>query len=160
MSPLNPEYLAALYTTVNTSPFPSHLPMRLIEVGAAHSVVELEVANCHLQPFGIVHGGVIATLVDTATFWAGFGALAADAGLVNIDLKLNYLETVRSGRLRAEGRLLRAGRSIVYTEAAIRSEAGALVAHGTSTLMVLPGKGLALAGRKFLAEPSPAPPPG
>ena len=148
---LNPEYLAGLYHIVNTSPFPSHLPMRLVAMEWDRAVVELEVAACHLQPFGIVHGGVIATLIDTATFWAAFGSLPEDSGLVNVDLKLNYLSAVKSGRLVATGRLIRGGRTISYAEASIVGPAGEMVAHGTSTLMVLPGKGLPGGVRKFLS---------
>ncbi|HEY5780770.1 MAG TPA: PaaI family thioesterase, partial [Lysobacter sp.] len=73
-----------------------------------------------------------------------------DAGLVNVDLKLNYLKAVTGGHLRAEGRCLRAGRQISYTEASVLDESGELVAHGTSTLMALPGKGLKLGIAKFL----------
>jgi uncharacterized protein (TIGR00369 family) len=150
MPTLNPAYLEALYESVNRSPFPSHLPMRIVAVGWETSRVELDVAPVHLQPFGIVHGGVIATLVDTATFWAAFGALPDDAGLVNVDLKLNYLEAVSKGRLIAEGRAIRTGRTISYTEATVKTEAGKLIAHGTSTLMALPGKGLSLGVQKYL----------
>ena len=147
---LNPEYLAGLYHIVNTSPFPSHLPMRLVAMEWDRAVVELEVAACHLQPFGIVHGGVIATLIDTATFWAAFGSLPEDSGLVNVDLKLNYLSAVKSGRLTATGRLIRGGRTISYAEAGIVGPDGEMVAHGTSTLMALPGKGLSGGAGKFI----------
>ena len=102
--------------------------------------IELDLAERHLQPFGIVHGGVLATLIDTATFWAGFMRLPEDAGLVNVDLKLNYLKAVR------------AGRQISYAEASVIDVAGELIAHGTSTLMALPGKGLKLGVAKFLTE--------
>jgi uncharacterized protein (TIGR00369 family) len=78
--------------------------------------------------------------------------LPEDAGLVNVDLKLNYLKAVASGRLRAEGRCLRAGKQISYAEASVFSEADELIAHGTSTLMALPGKGLRLGVSKFLPE--------
>jgi len=71
--------------------------------------------------------------------------------MVNVDLKLNYLKAVSQGRLRAEGRCLRAGRVISYAEASVFDAAGELVAHGTSTLMALPGKGLKLGLPKFLA---------
>ena len=150
MPSLNPAYLDLLYELVNQSPFPSHLPMRIVEVAAENARVELDIDRCHLQPFGIVHGGVIATLVDTATFWAGFGAIPEDAGLVNVDLKLNYLQTVTRGRLTARGRSIRTGRTISYCEAEVRSDDGNLIAHGTSTLMVIPGKGLMVGDRKFL----------
>ena len=150
MPSLNPAYLQQLYELVNTSPFPSHLPMRIVEVGAESARVELDIDQCHMQPFGIVHGGVIATLIDTATFWAGFGTIPEDAGLVNVDLKLNYLQTVTRGRLLALGRAIRTGRTISYCEAEVRSDDGSLIAHGSSTLMVLPGKGLQMALKKFL----------
>jgi uncharacterized protein (TIGR00369 family) len=135
---------------INTSPFPSHLPMRVVDVTLDSSRVELDIDRCHHQPFGIVHGGVIATLVDTATFWAGFGPIAEDAGLVNVDLKLNYLETVSEGKLIATGRCIRAGRTMSYAEAHIRTAADRLIAHGTSTLMTLPGKGISVGLPKFL----------
>ena len=147
---LNPEYLRLLYRMINESPFPRHLPMRVVDVTMDTSRVELDIAECHLQPFGIVHGGVIATLVDTATFWAGMGPIAEDAGLVNVDLKLNYLQTVSAGRLIATGRAIRAGRTMSYTEAYVRTADDKLIAHGTSTLMAIPGKGLTVGVPKFL----------
>jgi uncharacterized protein (TIGR00369 family) len=141
--------LTALYQAVNTSPFPTHIRMRIVLVERDRSTIELDVAKEHLQPFGIVHGGVVATLIDTATFWAGFSTVAEDAGLVNVDLKLNYLATARRGRLIAEGRTIRSGKTLIYAEASVYGDDRALVAHGTSTLMVLPGKGLRLGVPKF-----------
>jgi uncharacterized protein (TIGR00369 family) len=150
MSAINDAYVQELIRTVNTSPFPAHLPMRLQSIDFDRSEVVLDADPCHLQPFGIVHGGVLATLIDTATFWAAFMRLAEDAGLVNIDLKLNYLKPVRSGRLTAAGRCIRAGRRITYAEAGVVDGDGRLLAHGTSTLMTLPGEGLDLAVPKFV----------
>ena len=147
---LNPGYLQALYKTIRESPFPNHMGMRVVEMTRDTCRVELDIAGVHFQPFGIVHGGVIATLVDTATFWAGFGPIADDAGLVNVDLKLNYLQTVSSGRLIATGRCIRAGRTMSYTEAYVRTTDDRLIAHGTSTLMTLPGKGISVGVPKFL----------
>ncbi len=146
----NPEYIRELIGVVNASPFPGHMAMRLAAIALDAATIELETARCHLQPFGIVHGGVLATLVDTATFWAVFLRVPADSGLVNIDLKLNYLKPVVDRPLRAEGRAIRTGKSISYAEATVRDADGGLVAHGTSTLMTLPGKGLPMAAGKFL----------
>ena len=150
MNTINPDYVNAVMQTVNHSPFPSHIAFRMVSMDFDSARIELDVLPQHMQPFGIVHGGVLATLIDTATFWAGFMRLPEDYGLVNVDLKLNYLKAVVSGRLVAEGRCLRAGRSISYTEAAVRDTSGELVAHGTSTLMGLPGKGLKIPHPKFL----------
>ena len=146
----NPDFVRELIRIVNTSPYPRHMHMRLAAIDMDRARIELDLATCHLQPYGIVHGGVLATLIDTATFWAAFMRIPADAGLVNIDLKLNYLKPVIDGRLSAEGRTIQSGRTISYAEATVTDAAGAVVAHGTSTLMTLPGKGLATATPKFI----------
>jgi uncharacterized protein (TIGR00369 family) len=147
----NPEYVSELIDIVNNSPFPDHMSMKLVSIAMDTAVIELRAGRCHLQPYGIVHGGVFATLIDTATFWSAFMRIPEDAGLVNIDLKLNYLKPFEKGLLRAEGRAIRSGNSISYAESNVLDENGKLIAHGTSTLMRLPGKGLKLNCPKFLA---------
>ena len=140
----NPAYVAAVQDLVASAPYPELLGMRLAAMEIDSCEIELNVEDRHMQPFGIVHGGVVASLIDTATFWAGFLRLPEDAGLVNVDLKLNYLEAVPAGAglLRAEGICLRPGRQVSYAEARVLDKAGRLIGHGTSTLMALPGRGL------------------
>jgi uncharacterized protein (TIGR00369 family) len=152
MQQLNDNYINKLIEMVNTSPYPRHLRMQLVSISVDQAVVKLKTEQCHLQPFGIVHGGVLATLVDTATFWSVFLRLPEDAGLVNIDLKLNYLKSISTGLMTAQGRCIRAGRSINYAEASVKDKEGNLIAHGTSTLMVLPGKGIRVGAKKFLDQ--------
>lgn len=146
----NPEYIKELQVIVGEAPFPKHMAMRLTEMDMGQATIELELSTVHLQPFGLVHGGVIATMIDTATFWAVFMSIPEDAGLVNVDLKLNYLRPVTKGKMKAEGRSIREGKSICYSEARVYNDLGSLIAHGTSTLMILPGKGLQIRSRKFL----------
>jgi len=146
------DYIYKLIEMVNTSPYPQHLRMQLVSISIDQAIVKLKTEQCHLQPFGIVHGGVLATLVDTATFWSVFLRLPEDAGLVNIDLKLNYLKSISTGLMTAQGRCIRAGRSINYAEASVKDKEGNLIAHGTSTLMVLPGKGIRVGAKKFLDQ--------
>ena len=146
----NPAYIRAVQDSVHGAPYPALIGLRIAQLEFDRCRIDLDLAQRHLQPFGIVHGGVLATLIDTATFWAGFMRLPEDAGLVNVDLKLNYLKAVARGRLRVEGECLRAGRQLSYTQASVFDEKDELVAHGTSTLMALPGKGLGLPMPKFL----------
>jgi len=146
----NPDYVRELVEIINASSFPMHMSMRLSAIDLDRAVIELQTAQCHLQAYGIVHGGVLATLIDTATFWAVYLRIPEDAGLVNIDLKLNYLKPVENGLLRAEGRAIRSGNHICYAESDVWNANRDLVAHGTSTLMILPRKGLTLAAKKFL----------
>ena len=145
----NPDHVRELYEIINTSPFPEHMAMRLAAIEVDRAVIELTTAHCHLQAYGIVHGGVLATLIDTATFWSVYLRIPEDAGLVNIDLKLNYLQPVANGLLTAEGRAIRSGNKICYAESDVRNAGRELVAHGTSTLMILPGKGLKMKSPKF-----------
>ena len=152
MQIINPAYIEALRRMVKKSPYPSHMAMVLDDIEIDRADVVITLAECHLQPFGIVHGGVVATAIDTATFWSAFLRLPEDDGLVNVDLKLNYLLPVTEGRLIARGTCLRAGRAISYSEAKVYDDHEKLIAHGTSTLMVLPGKGLRLDERKFLDQ--------
>jgi uncharacterized protein (TIGR00369 family) len=146
----NPAFIAAVQALVREAPYPKLIGMRIAHMEFDACRIELDLEPRHLQPFGIVHGGVLATLLDTATFWAAYLRLPQGTGLVNVDLKLNYLKSVAGGALRAEGRCLRAGRQISYAEASVRDDAGDLVAHGTSTLMALPGKDLPIDLPKFL----------
>jgi uncharacterized protein (TIGR00369 family) len=69
---------------------------------------------------------------------------------VNIDLKLNYLRPVENGLLTAEGRTIRSGNTICYAESNVLNANRDIVAHGTSTLMIMPGKGLKMKSHKFL----------
>lgn len=146
---VNPTYIQALQELVRDAPYPRLMGMRLEAIAIDSATVVLEIDERHFQPFGMVHGGVLATLIDTATFWAAFLRLPPDAGLVNIDLKLNYLQPANGGGLTATGRCIRPGRTLSYTEAYVHDERGELLAHGTSTLMVLPGRGIELGVAKF-----------
>jgi uncharacterized protein (TIGR00369 family) len=97
----------------------------------------------HLQAFGYVHGGVFASIVDTAAFWAVFCKLDENVGITSVDLKLNYLAPVQKGKLIARGRCIKLGKTLGLGEAEITSSEGKLIAQGTSTLIILPGFGLA-----------------
>lgn len=147
---VNPAYVEALKTTVRESPYPSHMAMVLDQIEMDRADIVLTLSRCHLQPFGAVHGGVLATVIDTATFWAAYLRLPEEDGLVNVDLKLNYLRPAVNGRLIGKGVCLRPGRSICYAEAKVFDENDVLIAHGTSTLLVLPEKGLQLSVQKFI----------
>lgn len=146
----NPEYIDYIRKLVRESPFPQLMTMRLDAMHLDTATVVIDLNSSHLQPFGLVHGGVMATLIDTATFWAAYMRIPEDAGLVNVDIKLNYLKSITSGVLRAEGVAIKSGRSLSYAEARVYDEQETLLVHGTSTLMALPGKGLKAPMPKFL----------
>ena len=64
----NPDYVERIRRIVNNSPYFSLLCMKIIDVGVGYSQVEIDVGEKHLQPFGFVHGGVFASIIDAAAF--------------------------------------------------------------------------------------------
>ena len=100
--------------------------------------MEMELAEKHLQPFGNVHGGAIASMVDATAFWAVFPQVERGMGLTTVEIKLNYLAPAQKGRLAARGRCIKLGRTLALGETQVRNGEGTLVAHGTATMIVVP----------------------
>ena len=143
MKKLNPEYIKRINQLINRSPYFELLSMRIKDVGLGFSILEIDLAEKHLQPFGLVHGGVFASIIDAAAFWALYHEIEdPNAGATTVDLKLNYLAPAAKGKLIAKGRQIKLGKSLGYADAEVSNGEGKVVAHGTSTLMVLPGKPL------------------
>jgi uncharacterized protein (TIGR00369 family) len=145
MKKLNPEYIQRVNELVNLSPYFELLSMKMVDVGIGFSLLEIDLEKKHLQPFGFVHGGVFASIIDAAAFWAIFYDIEdQNAGATTVDLKLNYLAPAVSGKLIAKGKQIKLGKTLGYAEARVTDEDGRLLAHGTSTLMILPNNALVL----------------
>lgn len=96
-------------------------------------------AEFQYNPIGTVHGGVLATLADSAMGCAVHTTLPAGAGYTTLELKVNFLRpvTLESGPLRCEGTVIHAGSRVALAEARVTGLAGKLYAHATSTCMIL-----------------------
>jgi uncharacterized protein (TIGR00369 family) len=137
MRRLNPEYVERVFQTVNGCPYFVLLSMEIKALTWGGSRLEIGVRNKHFQPFGIVHGGVFSSLIDAAAFWAVYTQVDEGLGMTTVELKLNYLAPVVKGRMICKGRSIRVGKTLCLGEAAIEDERGTLLAHGTSTMMIL-----------------------
>ncbi|HEX9168281.1 MAG TPA: PaaI family thioesterase [Roseiarcus sp.] len=117
------------------------LTFTLTEVGDGFAVFEGDPGPHLLNPLGVVHGGWALTLIDSAAACAGHSILPAGVSYTTIETKVNFSRpiTTDTGRVRAEGRVVGRGRRIISSEARIVDVKGRLLAHGTSTLMVLAG---------------------
>jgi len=135
---LNPKYKEALSTLINRSPYFSLLSMEIKDLEWGTAVLEVELEEKHLQPFGYVHGGVIASVMDAAAFWAVFPQVKDGMGLTTVEIKVNYLAPVKKGKLVAKGRCIKIGKTLALGEAYISSAEGNLLAHGTATMMIVP----------------------
>ena len=111
--------------------------MTAIEPGRA--VFEMDVGPQHASPLGTLHGGVICDLVDGAMGCAHASQLEDGETFTTLELKINYLKPVWNGHLVAEGKVIKAGRTIGLVEGRVTDESGSLVAYATSTCMTLRG---------------------
>lgn len=120
------------------------LGTRLLHRSAERAELELPVRADFLQEEGVVHGGVITTLADTAAVHLLWPDLAADESMTGIGLEMNFLRAARPGRgpLRATASVLRAGRTIAVCESEVFQD-GVRVAKGTFTYLLrrAPGTG-------------------
>ena len=143
MKTISPEYIERVNQLINRCPYFDLLSMKIQEVGVRFSVLEIDLAQKHLQPFGFVHGGVFASIIDAAAFWAIYYEIEdQNVGVTTVDLKLNYLAPAVSGKLIAKGRQIKLGKTLGYAEAEVTDVNGRILAHGTSTVILLPGQGL------------------
>ncbi|MBN1102853.1 MAG: PaaI family thioesterase [Deltaproteobacteria bacterium] len=148
MRTLNPAYVEAVKPIVNRSPYFTLISMEIGSLGWGESLLEVAVQEKHLQPFGMVHGGVYSSLVDAAAFWAVYPQILDDAGMTTVEMKLNFLAPSSGGRLIARGRSLRVGKTLCLAEASVDDGKGLLLAHGLATMMIL--RDLKIHGQKDL----------
>ena len=120
-------------------PISDALNFHLIEVSKGHAVFMGEAKHDFYNPIGSVHGGWACTLLDSCMGCAGQTTLPAGQGYTTVELKVNLVRPLSSatGPVRAEGRVISAGRTIVTAEGRIVGADGKLYAHGTTTCLVL-----------------------
>lgn len=111
--------------------------MAVVEPGRI--VMELEPREDLENTIGLLHGATAAALIDTAMGCAVSTRLEAAQGSVTLDLKMTFLRplSVRSGRISAEGKIIKLGRQTSYTEGFVRDGKGALAVHATATFSMI-----------------------
>jgi uncharacterized protein (TIGR00369 family) len=124
-------------------PIASTLGFELDLVEEGRAVFVIEPAEHHYNPLGSVHGGVYATLLDSAAACAIHSTLPAGVGYTSIDLNVKFVRgmTARTGRATCEGRVLSRGRRLALAEANLTDDRGRLLATATSSCLIfdLPG---------------------
>ena len=138
MKKVNPQHAQALKEIANKGPFLQLLPMEITELDYGYCKLETKLSEKLNNPFGIPHGGVFASIIETATYWAVYCAIDEDKGVTTIDVKMDNLASTKGGKLVAEGRQIKIGRTICLAEATVKDENGKLLAYGSSKIMVVP----------------------
>ena len=123
------------------------LPMNTIAQTLGYDVVEAESgrvaitlnpSGAHLNPWGTVHGGLTATLLDSCMGLAIQSMLEKGVGSTTLEFKISLVRAITSdtGEIRAEGKVLTGGRRIGTAEGRVTDHAGRLLAHGTTTCLI------------------------
>jgi uncharacterized protein (TIGR00369 family) len=117
----------------------------LTSIEPGRALIELEATERHANPMGTVHGGILADIADAAMGMAYASRLEDGETFTTLELKINLMKPVWTGKLRAEGRVLSGGRTVGLVACDVRDANDRLVAYATSTCMTL--RGDAAAGR-------------
>ena len=134
------EFLRRVFTAGGPSaPIGELIGMSFVSADHGRVVFELTPAERHYNPIGTVHGGIAATMLDSAMGCAVHSTLPAGTGYTTAEIKISYVRalTAATGPVRAEGRVLHAGSRMATAEGSVRDAAGTLYAHGTTTCLVL-----------------------
>jgi uncharacterized protein (TIGR00369 family) len=119
-------------------PLAALMNFELVELREGYAVFAVEPAEYHYNPIGVVHGGLAATLLDSAMGCAVHSMLPAGTGYTTLEIKVNYVRaiTAETGRVRCEARLVHLGGRTAIAEGRIVDNAGKLYAHGTTTCLI------------------------
>jgi acyl-CoA thioesterase len=111
------------------------LDVETLEPGVAAGRVDIGADL--LNPNGVVHGGVLFTMVDTAMGLAVVSLLGPDGRCASVEIHMRFLETVSAGTVEATATVTRPGRRVMHVGAEVRDADGALVATATGTFIVI-----------------------
>jgi uncharacterized protein (TIGR00369 family) len=134
------EYLQAMIDgEIPRPPFAALTGAELVSVDDGVAVFRFTPEESTLNPLGVVHGGVLCTLLDSAAGCAVHTQLPAGVGMSSIEIKVSFLSAVRAdgATLEVEGRALRVGRQVAFAESHARTVDGKLVGHATTSIALL-----------------------
>lgn len=125
--------------TIQSAPIQELVGMKLVEVDPGRAVWEVVPGEQHYNPIGTVHAGVAATLLDSAMACAVHSSLPPGKGYTTLEFKINLVRavTIKSGVLRAVGKVVHGGKTTATAEGRLEDASGALYAHATTTCIIL-----------------------
>src|SRR5678815_2847578 len=130
---LGPEQIKRVTSALERVPFAKLIGIELDEVDSGTATLAFDVRDELKQNNGVVHGGAIASLIDTATAFAIISVLPPDEQATTVDLTISYLRPLTKGRARAAAKVLRTGKRLITVSAELFDNAGNLAATALST---------------------------
>jgi uncharacterized protein (TIGR00369 family) len=116
-------------------PFAKLIGIELDQINPGVATLGLEVRQDLMQNNGVVHGGAIASLIDTAAAFAIVSGLPSSERVTTVDLTVSYLRPLTAGRAQATARVIRAGRRLIAVSADVLDDGGKLVATALTTYL-------------------------
>lgn len=141
--PRDPNYVEKVRASFARQKIMAHIGAELGEVRPGHCEIRLPYRPEITQQHGYFHGGVIGTIADSAGGYAGYTLMPADASVLTVEYKLNILAPGEGELLIAEGRVIKAGRTLVITRAEVYAERNGRRNHCATmqqTLMTMHGR--------------------
>lgn len=130
---ITPEQRAFAENALHTLPFSKLIGMRLDDLQPDVAVISIDMRDDLRQPSGVLHGGVTATLIDTAMAFAVRTRLEMTGATATIDLTVHYLRPHMTGKFICTAKVVRAGKRIFTVSADVHGSEGKLIATGLST---------------------------
>lgn len=115
-------------------PYYSTLGFELQEISNGRANFEIEIRK-ELTQNGMIHGGVLASLIDSTCACAAFSLIFPDGYATTIDLQVEFIKPVSSGRLKAKAKCIKSGKNIFFCKAKVWDENGNLICTGSSQLL-------------------------
>jgi uncharacterized protein (TIGR00369 family) len=122
---------------VNRSPFYKTIKMQLEKTDRKGSLVRIKLNRKHNNVLGIVHGGVIASLIDSACSMSVIPYIGDDETIVTTGLQIQYYLLVASDDMVGRGRVVHYGRRVAYAEAEIRDRGKKIIAKGSASFLII-----------------------
>jgi acyl-CoA thioesterase len=114
--------------------------MKIEEVRENYARLSIKIEERHIQFLRTVHGGVIASLADSAAAWAIYASKNVKGVPVTVEMKINFLKPVKSGKLVAEARNLHKGSTIFVSDVEVKNSRGTLIAKSLVTYYIVKNK--------------------
>lgn len=122
-----------VFEVFKTVPYANHLGMELVRLEHGEATVKLSMRDELRQPYGLLHGGATASLIDTATAMAIIGNLDDGEKATTIDLNVHFLRPVSGGEISCTAKVVRAGKRIIFLSAEVFDDQGRVIATALST---------------------------
>jgi uncharacterized protein (TIGR00369 family) len=125
--------------TLPAPPIQLALDFRIVEAAQGYTAFAGNPKFEYYNPLGSVHGGFAAALLDSCMACAVHSTLEAGYSYATVEIKINYVRaiTAETGEVRAEGKVINAGKRIATAEGRLFDLGGKLYAHGTTTCLIL-----------------------